>query len=178
MATHSSVLAWRIPGTGEPHGLLSMGSQSRTQLKWLSSSSSSIVLEMALVHLCCIIKRVAWNSNCLWFLTILWVDFNIVLLVSPELAYTVALQWRVHCAFMWMFIVSFLTVWWLQDSISRGKSPVHNWRRIAFQCCVSFRCTPIWIRDMSPPSLPPPSDPSRSSQTPELGSLCCMVASH
>ena len=28
MATHSSVLAWRIPGTGEPGGLLSMGSHS------------------------------------------------------------------------------------------------------------------------------------------------------
>ena len=26
MATHSSVLAWRIPGTVEPDGLLSMGS--------------------------------------------------------------------------------------------------------------------------------------------------------
>ena len=25
MATHSSVLAWRIPGMGEPGGLLSMG---------------------------------------------------------------------------------------------------------------------------------------------------------
>ena len=25
MATHSSVLAWRIPGTGEPAGLLSVG---------------------------------------------------------------------------------------------------------------------------------------------------------
>ena len=26
MATHSRVLAWRTPGTGEPDGLLSMGS--------------------------------------------------------------------------------------------------------------------------------------------------------
>ena len=26
MTTHSSVLAWRIPGTGEPGGLPSMGS--------------------------------------------------------------------------------------------------------------------------------------------------------
>ena len=26
MATHSSVLDWRIPGTGEPGGLLSLGS--------------------------------------------------------------------------------------------------------------------------------------------------------
>ena len=41
MATHSNILAWRIPGTGEPSGLPTMGSQSRTQLKWLSSSSSS-----------------------------------------------------------------------------------------------------------------------------------------
>ena len=44
MATHSSVLAWRIPGTGEPGGLPSVRSQrvqSRTRLKRLSSSSSS-----------------------------------------------------------------------------------------------------------------------------------------
>ena len=40
MATHSSVLAWRIPGTGEPGGLQSMGSHSRTRLKQLNSSSS------------------------------------------------------------------------------------------------------------------------------------------
>ena len=40
--THSSVLAWRIPGTGEPGGLPSMGvTQSRTGLKLCSSSSSS-----------------------------------------------------------------------------------------------------------------------------------------
>ena len=43
MATHSSVLAWRIPGTGEPGGLLSMGLQSQTRLKRLSSSSSESV---------------------------------------------------------------------------------------------------------------------------------------
>ena len=41
MATHSSVLAWRIPETGEPGGLPFMGLQSRTQLKRLSSSSSN-----------------------------------------------------------------------------------------------------------------------------------------
>ena len=32
MATHSSVLIWRIPGTEEPGGLPSMGLQSRTRL--------------------------------------------------------------------------------------------------------------------------------------------------
>ena len=40
MATHFSILAWRIPATEEPSGLPSMGSNSRTRLKWLSSSSS------------------------------------------------------------------------------------------------------------------------------------------
>ena len=32
MATHSSILAWRIPGTEEPGGLQSTGLQSQTQL--------------------------------------------------------------------------------------------------------------------------------------------------
>ena len=37
MAAHSSILAWRIPGTEEPGGLQSMGTQSRTCLKGQSS---------------------------------------------------------------------------------------------------------------------------------------------
>ena len=43
MATHSSVLAWRIPGTGEPGGLPSIGSHSVGWLKWLRSSSNCSV---------------------------------------------------------------------------------------------------------------------------------------
>ena len=38
MATHSSVLAWRIPGTAEPGGLLSMGSH-RVGHDWATSLS-------------------------------------------------------------------------------------------------------------------------------------------
>jgi len=45
MATHSSVLAWRIPGTGEPGGLPSMGLHSRTQLKQLSNNNSKVDTE-------------------------------------------------------------------------------------------------------------------------------------
>ena len=42
MATHSSVLAWRIPGTGEPWWAAVYGiAQSWTRLKQLSSSKSS-----------------------------------------------------------------------------------------------------------------------------------------
>ena len=32
MATHSNILAWRIPWTEDPGGLQSLGLQSRTQL--------------------------------------------------------------------------------------------------------------------------------------------------
>ena len=46
MATHSSVLAWRIPGTEEPWWAAVSGvAQSRTRLKRLSSSSNSRSLE-------------------------------------------------------------------------------------------------------------------------------------
>ena len=41
MATHSSVLAWRIPGTGAWWAAIYGVTQSRTQLKRTSSSSSS-----------------------------------------------------------------------------------------------------------------------------------------
>ena len=41
MATHSSVLPWRIPGIGKPDWAAISGvAQSQTWLKWLSSSSS------------------------------------------------------------------------------------------------------------------------------------------
>ena len=43
MATHSSVLAWRIPGTGEPGGLLSMGSH-RVRHDWSDLAVAVAVL--------------------------------------------------------------------------------------------------------------------------------------
>ena len=46
MGTHSSVLAWRIPGTEELGGLPSMGLQCQTQLKRLSSSSIKGILPL------------------------------------------------------------------------------------------------------------------------------------
>ena len=44
MATHSSVLAWRIPGTGEPDGLPSVGSH-RVRHDWsdLAAAANSIL---------------------------------------------------------------------------------------------------------------------------------------
>ena len=46
MATHSSVLAWRIPETGEPGGLLSMGSH-RVRHNWsdLAAAAAAVIWE-------------------------------------------------------------------------------------------------------------------------------------
>ena len=42
MATHSSVLAWRVPGTGEPGGLPSMGSH-RVGHDWSDLAAAAVV---------------------------------------------------------------------------------------------------------------------------------------
>ena len=57
MAAHSSILAWRIPGTEEPgwaaiHGV----AQNQTRLKQLSSSSSSMMGKRANLFSVCLIR--------------------------------------------------------------------------------------------------------------------------
>ena len=42
-ATHSSVLAWKIPWTEEPGGLQSIVSESQTQLKLLSTRACMLM---------------------------------------------------------------------------------------------------------------------------------------
>ena len=49
MATHSSVLAWRIPGTGEPGGLPSMGSH-RVRHDWSDLAAAAAKMR-TVVHL-------------------------------------------------------------------------------------------------------------------------------
>ena len=53
MATHSSVLAWRIPGTGEPGGLPSMGSR-RVGHDWsdlAAAAATDIYMYIYLIYL-------------------------------------------------------------------------------------------------------------------------------
>ena len=52
MATHSSVLAWRIPGSGEPGGLLSVGSH-RVRHDWsdlATAAGASLVVQWLRFH--------------------------------------------------------------------------------------------------------------------------------
>ena len=54
MATHTSVLAWRIPGTGEPDGLPSMGSH-RVGYDWSDlavAAAVSMEMEISSCNLC------------------------------------------------------------------------------------------------------------------------------
>ena len=55
MATHSSVLAWRIPGMGEPGGLLSMGSH-RVEHNWSDLAAA--------LSLCLKFMFIKLNSSC------------------------------------------------------------------------------------------------------------------
>ena len=52
MATHPSILAWRIPRTEEPDGLQSMGLQSQTRLKRLSMHAQNTRLSPPVFILC------------------------------------------------------------------------------------------------------------------------------
>ena len=44
MGTHSSILAWKIPWTGEPGGLQSMGSQ-RVRHDWRHSTHGAVMIK-------------------------------------------------------------------------------------------------------------------------------------
>ena len=62
MAIHSSVLAWRIPGTGQPGGLLSMGPH-RVGHHW--SNLVGVVADLLLFALLCVIPNISskWKGG-------------------------------------------------------------------------------------------------------------------
>ena len=65
MATHSSVLAWRIPGTGEPGGLPSMGSlKSQTQLSNFTFTFHFHALEKEMAtHSSVLAWKIPWTED-------------------------------------------------------------------------------------------------------------------
>ena len=65
MASHSSVLAWRIPGTGEPGGLLSMGLH-RVGHDWsdLAAAAAVLALEKGMATYSSILAwRISWTEE-------------------------------------------------------------------------------------------------------------------
>ena len=67
MATHSSVLAWRIPGTREPGGLPSMGSH-RVRHDWSDLAAATAGAHKYSSHL----RLHAQLLSCVWFFVTLW----------------------------------------------------------------------------------------------------------
>ena len=95
MATHSSVLAWRIPGTGEPGGLSSMGSH-RVGHDWsdLAAAAATHLRTFALFFL----PSTFPNSSHDW----LFGTINISAQISNFLK---GLTWPVKsCSQPWLFI--------------------------------------------------------------------------
>ena len=67
LATHCSVLAWRIPWTEEPGGLQSMGSQSWTRLSDLAHPTPQAGGEQSAGHTGVLECRRAPSSEDSWF---------------------------------------------------------------------------------------------------------------
>ena len=66
MATHSSVLAWRVPGTGEPGGLPSMGSH-RVRQDWSNLAAAAAERDKVAHTLNCLSsQRVSGKHFCFW----------------------------------------------------------------------------------------------------------------
>ena len=71
MATHSSILAWRIPWTEEPGGLQPMGTESdRTEGTLPASTVASLGAQMQRIHLQCgrpgfhpWVGKICWRSE-------------------------------------------------------------------------------------------------------------------
>ena len=63
MATHSSVLAWRIPGTGEPSGLPSIGSH-RIRHDWRDlAAAAAVYIQIEISNIRLFLKSEAVSSS-------------------------------------------------------------------------------------------------------------------
>ena len=70
MATHSSILVWRIPGTGEPGGLLSLGSY-RVGHDWSDLAATAAALLKIIKVISFSFQYCVWNLVCILCFSIL-----------------------------------------------------------------------------------------------------------
>ena len=96
MATHSSILAWKIPWTEEPCGLQSVGSQSRTGLSDFIFTLSPPCPGSEVSHL----PKEPWFSLMKNVLCRIWA-------FGPSIATgETALQGEVACSTPWLVFIS------------------------------------------------------------------------
>ena len=121
MATHSSVLAWRIPGTAEPGGLPSMGLH-RVGHDW-SDLAAVAAGELGKGSWMCVVKCMGKKSHI----------FSIIVIPFP----TPSKGWE-----FWLFPCTL--------SIFKSMRFFRGFFCFLFlvvdlQCCLSFRCTAEWF---------------------------------
>ena len=124
MATHSSILAWRIPGTEEPSGLLSMGSH-RVGHDWsdLAAAAAAVYFHfsycISYLHVFSKTSISSLNTSCVLLVcaSLLfprsYISFTIITLtsfagrfpVSPSLSYSSGV---LTCSFVWNIFLCWL----------------------------------------------------------------------
>ena len=120
MATHSSVLAWRIPGTGEPGGLPSVGSH-RVGHDWSDLAAAAAAAGSIRIVLNC--RTLSWCQNIAWFLRDSYTS-------TPPPPYTLDLAWElviINSNNVWLFFF-FCLVIWASGCLKRNSASwfVHN----------------------------------------------------
>ena len=110
MATHSSVLAWRIPGTGEPGGLPSMGSH-RVGHEW--SNLAAAAAAAACGHFCFFFSSP--NTRFLRFIYVatciddsFYCQLVFYCIVTKQFAYSLTYRWTSE--FWFLVIINNKTV--------------------------------------------------------------------
>ena len=168
MATHSSVLAWRIPGTGEPGGLLSMGSHSQTQLKQFSSSSRSSS-KMSIFNLaisCLTISNLPWFMDLTFQVPIQYFSLQHWSLLSSSDTSTTELCFGLAAFFLELLVIVLLSssvAYW-----SPSNTGSSSFGLIFFGHFVQF-LEFSWLVYWSGLPLPPPVDHILS----ELSTMIC-----
>ena len=119
MATHSSALAWRMPGMGEPSGLLSMGSH-RVGHDWsdLAAAAASYILGSQHCTTHYRISEFIIRRKCLWK------DMNIILMILTLLGWFQNMFYDTHWQFWlpwyWNWALLIQKSWHLVPSL-HGK---------------------------------------------------------
>ena len=106
MATDSSVLAWRIPGTGEPGGLPSMGSH-RVGHDWsdLAAAGNFGIFKTVIIDKRKPFRndRLSLSLGCFWDIPILAQEGNPVSPLKPSLFYPLYVPGLQRQVSLWMY---------------------------------------------------------------------------
>ena len=140
MATHSSVLAWRIPGTGEPGGLPSMGSH-RVGHDWSNLAAAAaaeslhmVTAVMKLKGVCSLEKKTLTNldsilkSRDITLLTkvhlVKAMDFPVVTYGYESWTIKKTEHWRINAFELWCWR-SLLRVPWTERRSNQSIINIH-----------------------------------------------------